>query len=183
VEEAMQAYERWADVREDQRVSDFKAYAYNIAEARFVMRRVSRIVNEEAKQHGLDPLLHQALLQIFGTAEGDELAVNKLAGRLDVPPAFASRLVSQLEEQGLAERRQSTRDRRVTLLSLTEAGIQRLREIDDAVHYQIAYFQRQLDPHQQIAALSIFAFYVGIESSSPIAAALRANMIDPPAKP
>lgn len=173
MDEAMQAYERWVDIREEQRTDDFQSYAYNIAEARYVMRRVSRLVNEQAKHQDLDPLLHQALLQILGTESGTELAVNGLAERLDVPAAFASRLVSQLEERGLAARHASTRDRRVTLLSLTEAGIVQLRKIDDAVHYQMAYFQRQLEPRQRLAALSIFAFYVGVDSSSPIATALR----------
>ena len=171
----MRAYEQWADVREEQRMDDFQSYAYNIAEARYAMRRVSRIVNEQAKNNDLDPLLHQALLQIYGTQNGEELAVNGLAERLDVPAAFASRLVSQLEDRELVQRHTSSRDRRVTLLSLTDVGIDRLRKIDDAVHYQVAYFQRQLEPKQRAAALSIFAFYVGVDAASPIAEALRAE--------
>ena len=173
--EPMNAYERWADVRDDQRGSDFKSYAYSIAEARFVMRRVTRIVNEQAKHRQLDPLLHQALLQIFGVPKGQELAVRRLAERLDVPAAFASRLVGQLERAGLVRRESSARDRRVTLVQITGAGIERLREIDEAVHYDVAYFQRQLDPRQRLAALSIFAFYVGVESTSAIASALHAE--------
>jgi DNA-binding MarR family transcriptional regulator len=176
MEDAMNAYERWADIGEDQRISDFRSYAYNIAEARYVMRRVTRIVSEQAKAHDMDSLLHQAALQICGTREGEELSVNGLASRLDVPAAFASRLVSQLEERGFAARQSSERDRRVTLVSLTDAGMEVLRQIDDAVHYHVAYFQGQLTSEQRLAALSIFAFYVGIESASPIAVAIHQAM-------
>ena len=76
---AVEAYEAWTDISEDKRTSDFRAYAYNIAEARYVARRVTRIINEQAKKFGLDPLLHQALLQTLGTPRGDELAVWEIA--------------------------------------------------------------------------------------------------------
>jgi DNA-binding MarR family transcriptional regulator len=174
VDEAVHSYERWADVHDEQREHDFEAYACNIAEARYVMRRVTRIVNEQAKAHNLEPLLHQALLQAYGTG-GIQLTMSSLAERLDVPAAFASKLVTQLEGLGLVQRVASPHDRRVTLLTLTREGISRLREIDDAIHYEAAYFQRQIEPRQRLAALSIFAFYVGIDSSSPIADALRSE--------
>ena len=86
MDEARLAYERWVDIREEQRASDFQAYAYNIAEARYVMRRVTRIANERAKKHDLDALLHQALLQIYGVGENEQLTVSKLAERLDELP-------------------------------------------------------------------------------------------------
>jgi DNA-binding MarR family transcriptional regulator len=173
MDEALQAYREWADVGEEERAKDFRAYAYNIAEARYVMRRITRILNDQAKQHGFDPLLHQALLQIYGTVPGEHLAINGLAERLDIPAAFASRLVSKLESQGLARREASERDRRVTNVSITEAGLRELKEIDADVHHHVAYFQHQLSEDQRVAALSIFAFYVGVDPKSAIARALR----------
>lgn len=175
MQDAMEAYEAWADISENERTSDFQAYAYNIAEARYVTRRVTRIINEQAKKAGLDPLLHQALLQALGTPRGDELAVGALADRLDIAAAFASRLVTRLEKMGLIRREPSTHDRRATNVTVTDEGVQKLKEIDDAIHYHIAYFQQQLEDGQRRAALLIYAFYVGIDSSSPIAAAIRTS--------
>lgn len=168
----MGAFIEWADIRDDERYSDFQSYVRNIAEARYVIRRVFRIVDERAREHGLEPLLHQALLQVHGSPDG-EVAVNVLAKRLDVAPAFASRLVRQLEEAGLVTRNHSTSDRRIIMVSATPDGVERLRRIDDSVHYHVAYFQRQLEDVQRLAALSIFAFYVGIDPASPVARAIR----------
>jgi len=175
MDEARLAYERWVDIREEQRASDFQAYAYNIAEARYVMRRVTRIANERAKKHDLDALLHQALLQIYGVGENEQLTVSKLAERLDVPAAFASRLVGQLEQKGLVRRESSTKDRRVTHVFATDEGVELLRQIDDEVHHEVAYFQRQISERQRLAALSIFAFYVGVAKASPIGNAIRSE--------
>src|SRR5947207_1818166 len=63
-----------------------------VAETRYVLRKVLRIVEDEAKVAGLDPLEHQALLQIYGHGKG-ALQVKQVAARLDVTPAFASVLV------------------------------------------------------------------------------------------
>lgn len=173
MQDAMGAYREWADIHEVERNSDFQSYVYNIAEARYVIRRVTRIINEEAKSFGLDPLLHQALLQTYGAADGRELAVGGIAERLDIAAAFASRLISQLERMGLVQRKPSMHDRRAINVAATASGIQLLKDIDNAVHHHIAYFQQQLDDGQRKAALAIFAFYVGVESSSPIADAIR----------
>lgn len=171
---AMDAYEAWADIRGDDS-NGFRSYAFNIAEARYVVRRVTRIINEEAKKFGLDPLLHQALLQVMGTPAGVELAVGGLADRLDIAAAFASRLVSRLESLGLLRREPSVHDRRAINVMITDAGIDILKSIDDSIYHHVAYFQQQLSDSQRKAALSIFAFWVGVDSSSDIASAIRAS--------
>ncbi|RKN37024.1 MarR family winged helix-turn-helix transcriptional regulator [Streptomyces hoynatensis] len=168
----MDAYARWADIRDDERQSDFQSYVGNIAEARYVIRRVLRIVDEQARQHGLEPLPHQALLQIYGAGPAG-MAVNALARRLDVAGAFASRLVRQLEDLSLVRREHSAADKRVTQVTATAEGAERLRAIDDSVHHHVAYFQRQFDDQQRLAALSIFAFYVGLDPDSEVAGAIR----------
>lgn len=176
MEDAPQAYKQWADIGEEERANDFRSYAYNIAEARYVMRRITRILNDQAKRYGFDPLLHQALLQIYGTPPGEHLAINGLADRLDVPAAYASRLVSKLESDGFARREPSERDRRVTRVSVTDEGVRVLTEIDAEVHHHVAFFQRQLSEPERLAALSIFAFYVGIDPESGIATTLREHV-------
>ncbi len=71
------------------------AYVRGVADARFVIRRVFRIVDERGKNHGLDPLEHQALIQIYGARDGD-VRVGTVAERLDISPAFASKIVKAL---------------------------------------------------------------------------------------
>ena len=70
-------------------------YFAEVAEARYVLRRVFRISEEQARAAGLDPLAHQALIQIYGSPER-RLRVNQLAERLDITPAFASSLLKSL---------------------------------------------------------------------------------------
>ncbi|MPV35542.1 MarR family winged helix-turn-helix transcriptional regulator [Georgenia subflava] len=168
----MNAYVDWADIRDTVRKTDFQTYIRKIAEARYVTRKVLRIVNDQAQEHGLDPLVHQALLQIYGS-DGTALAVNVLAKRLDIAPAFASRLVRELENLGYVRRESSPTDKRVKHVSATDDGVAMLEQIDQSVYHHISYFHRQFDEEQKMAALSIFAFYVGLDSSSPVARAIR----------
>lgn len=164
---------RWADPNDAARGEDFRAYVHNIAQARLVIRRVLRVVDESAKRNGLDPLLHQALLQIYGSAT--PIAVHEVGERLDIAAAFASRLVKALEQNGLVRRSASTVDRRVTEIVATSAGADLLRTIDLDVHHRVAYFQHQIGDDQRMAALAIFAFYVGLAADSPVARAILAE--------
>lgn len=170
--ETMDAYVDWSDIGDTERRTDFQSYVRKIAEARYVTRRVLRIVDEQARRHGLEPLLHQSLLQVYGSGTTG-VAVNVLAKRLDVAPAFASRLARQLEEMGYAARTHSASDKRVTTVLPTPEGIDLLERIDDSVHHHVAYFQQEFNDEQRLAALSIFAFYVGLDPASAVAAAIR----------
>jgi len=160
----MKAFAAWVKHNEGARVTDFSSYVTSIAHARHVIRKVLRIVDERAKGAGLEPLQHQALLQIYGSDNGD-LNVNRIAERLDIAPAFASRLTKELEQRQLVERSQSKTDRRVVTVSATPAGAEILREIDNDVHKHVAYFQNQLSDHERVTALMIFAFYVGLDGA------------------
>jgi DNA-binding MarR family transcriptional regulator len=139
---------------------DQHAYFQGIAQARFVIRKCFRIVDEQARQAGLDPLEHQAMLQIYGSAE-QSLPVSRLAERLDVSIAFASKLAKGLERAGYAARKQGSADQRVTNVAITSAGRELLHRIDEQVKFHVGYFARQLAPKQRATALEIFAFYVG----------------------
>jgi DNA-binding MarR family transcriptional regulator len=165
------------DLGEDTRQGDFLAYVRRVAQARFVMRKVLRILDDCAKKHGLEGLEHQALLQIGGTPTGS-IAIHLLADRLDIVPAFASRLVKQLEARNLIERSTLAADKRVTLTSVSAAGIALLRAVDEDVHYQMAHFQRGIGPEDRVAAMAIFAFYVGESADSNVATAIRTSLGD-----
>ncbi|MDB5940342.1 MAG: regulatory protein MarR [Polaromonas sp.] len=166
------ASESSLDLGEDTRRHDFSSYLTRVAHARYVMRKVLRILDDSAKSHGLDKLEHQALLQVAGTTEGS-IAIHRLADRLDIVPAFASRLVKQLESKGLIVRSNLEADKRVKLTAVTLAGTALLRQIDDDVHYHMARFQRSLMPRDRAAAMAIFAFYVGEDPDSAVATAIR----------
>jgi DNA-binding MarR family transcriptional regulator len=137
----------------------FGDYFHGVAEARHVIRKVFRIVDEQAKQAGLEPLEHQALIQIFGSLA--PLRVIDVADRLDIAPAFASRLARRLEEKGLVTRSPSKEDRRSTYVHATDRGRDLLAAIDESVEIHVGYFQHQLSDDERAAALGIFAFYVG----------------------
>jgi DNA-binding MarR family transcriptional regulator len=140
--------------------SEFHLYFQAIAEARYVIRKVFRIIDEQAKAAGLDPLEHQVLIQVFGARKG-RLRVSDVAERLDITPPFASRLIKTLEGLGFVVRSPSEEDRRTVFIDATDAGRDVLGDINKRVHAHIGDFQQQLDESQRLFALAIFAFYVG----------------------
>lgn len=72
--------------------------------------------------------LLRALDQLSRTAPGP--SIRELAERLVMEQSNVSRAVDQAVEQGLIEKRQSPKDGRRTLLSLTERGERAIRELD-----------------------------------------------------
>jgi DNA-binding MarR family transcriptional regulator len=136
-------------------------YFAEVAEARYVLRRVFRITEEQARDAGLDPLAHQALIQIYGSA-ARRLRVNELAERLDIAPAFASSLLKSLAGDGMIDRRRDEGDHRVTWVSATDAAIEKLVAIDAAVGFHVDYFAAQIPAKDRKRALATLKFYVGL---------------------
>src|SRR5215467_8164948 len=85
------------------KLSDRRPYFLGVAAARYVLRKVFRLVEEEAKRAGIDPLAHQALIQIYGSEKG-ALRVKDVAERLDITPAFSSSLINHLVAKGYVAR-------------------------------------------------------------------------------
>lgn len=141
--------------------SESKIFGYfcSVADARFIMRKVIRIVDDAATKRGLDPLVHQALIQIYGSRE--DVLVRSVAERLDISPTFASKLVKTLVSKKLASATESPTDSRASHLRTTVAGSRLLAEIDADVRVQVNVFARSLTPEQKSAALAIFASHVG----------------------
>jgi DNA-binding MarR family transcriptional regulator len=137
-----------------------QTYFDGIAKAHFVMRKASRIVEDQAKAMGLDPLAHQALIQIRG-GPNRQLQVNQLAEKLDIAPAFASSLAATLVKSGLATRKRCKEDQRVTFIAITTDGKHLLAEIDKRVSLHVSDFTRHLTQDQREHALSTLLFYVG----------------------
>lgn len=151
-------------------------YFSHVADARYVVRKVFRLIDEQARRAGLDPLEHQALIQLFGSA-GRTLQVKDLAERLDVGSDVASKVVSSLERQGYAERVRSDRDRRGINVSSTKSAARLLASIDVRVRERIALLQQDWPRSTQLAALQTFAFYVGLAVDSEVLATIKVRPI------
>ncbi len=141
--------------------ADRHEYFQGVAQARYVIRKCFRLVEAQAKLAGVDPLAHQALIQIYGSPHST-LRVKEIAERLDISPAFASNLVKQLMKSGNVASRRDENDMRVARIAITKTGKALLHQIDEKVHIHVDYFTRQLSREQREAALSVFLFYVGI---------------------
>src|SRR5258708_22996679 len=98
--------------------ADRHPYFHGVAQARYVLRKVFRLVEEEAKRAGIDPLTHQALIQIYGSETG-ALRVKDVAERLDITPAFASSLGQSLGAKGFLVQTHGHAGRRATWVNVT----------------------------------------------------------------
>ena len=78
-------------------------------------------------EHALSWGSYDVLLRL-ARAPGNALRMSDLAGRVLLSPSGLTRLVDQLEEDGLVERGRTEEDARVVLAHLTERGRQAVRQ-------------------------------------------------------
>jgi DNA-binding MarR family transcriptional regulator len=133
-----------------------------IADARFLMRRAFRMIDDEARKLGLDPLAHQLLVQLRG-APALTHTVSELAVRLDIPLNLASRLATDLDRRGLVERLQSPDDGRVRLIRATDEGVDLARQVGDRARVRFTELQHGFSARQRRAALQVWAGNLGVE--------------------
>ncbi|MGH3438925.1 MAG: MarR family winged helix-turn-helix transcriptional regulator [Sciscionella sp.] len=146
--------------RPDPATSEFHEYFGGIAEAHYVIRKVFRLVDEQAKKAGMEPLEHKLLIQIFGAPDAP-LSMQGAARRLDISPALASRMVTRLVGRGLVRRTSESGDRRVTRVAVTDSGREVLARVDRDVRRHVDLFQYELGDSEREGALRTFAFYLG----------------------
>jgi DNA-binding MarR family transcriptional regulator len=144
-------------------------YFRAIAHVRYILRKVFRMIEDKARELGVESLEHQALLQVYGSPS-QRLRVSELAERLDIAPAFASNLIKDLVKRKLLKRDSDSSDRRVTVLQITNAGRDLCHRIDADVRPHVDYFTSQLTADERETALSTLMFYMG-----PGATAARGN--------
>ena len=102
-----------------------------LAGFRYELRRFLRFSETAARDAGLTPQQHQALLAIRAVPEGHML-VGELADRLLLRPHSASELAARLESQGLAVRASDAADRRHVQIRLTERAAEILASLSVA---------------------------------------------------
>ena len=142
-------------------VVDRHRYFQGVAQARYVLRKVFRIIAEHAKAAGIDSLAHQVLIQVYGSPSM-QLRVKDVAERLDIALALASNVVKSLEQQGYVVRVRSERDKRAMLVMVTAKGKNLLQHIDEQVQTHVDYFTHQMSAQDRETALSIMMFYIGV---------------------
>jgi DNA-binding MarR family transcriptional regulator len=89
------------------------------------MRITRRLAGELAEETGMT--LHQ-LMALGMLADRGRCTMSELKSALEVTTGAVTGLVDRLERQGLVQRAPSEEDRRVTYLSLTDAGLAAIGE-------------------------------------------------------
>jgi len=104
-----------------------------LAAFRHALRRFLAFSEARAREVGLTPQQHQALLSIKGGYPGrDEISIGELARHLLIRNHSAVELVARLVKAGLVTRRPSPEDRRRIVVKVTAKGEELLSRISDA---------------------------------------------------
>ena len=108
-----------------------KAFArYRVlADFRYEIRKFLTFSENAARQAGLEPQQHQALLAIKGLPPDNAATISVLAERLQIVHHSAVELVNRLETRKLIRRSRSTPDRRAVVLNITPRGNRLLRDV------------------------------------------------------
>lgn len=103
-----------------------------LAEFRYLIRCFLEFSEKAARQAGLTPRQHQAILVVKGYGKGQSIPIRTLAERLRVRHNTAVELVDRLCDAGLLERSQDDEDQRRVLLRLTPLAENHLAELSSA---------------------------------------------------
>jgi DNA-binding MarR family transcriptional regulator len=102
---------------------------HDLAEFRFQLRRFLHFSELQAREHGLEPQQHQALLAIKGLPPGTRPTVGELANRLVLRHHTVVELTNRLESAGFVRRQTDPQDKRQILIELTSQGSAKLRSL------------------------------------------------------
>jgi DNA-binding MarR family transcriptional regulator len=94
----------------------------SLADFRYEIRRFLNFSEQAAREAGIEPHQHQALLAIKGLIPNQKATIGVLAERLQVQHHTAVELVNRLEKKKLLRRSRNGADRREVILSLTRHG-------------------------------------------------------------
>ena len=85
---------------------------------------------QEAEPHGLTPVQYAALQSLANHGGGDQ---RTLAGRIGLDTSTVAGVIDRLEARALLQRNASPQDKRVRLLTLTDAGHALLQAVEPAM--------------------------------------------------
>ena len=106
-----------------------------LAEFRFLMRRFMMFSEDAARESGLAPQQHQALLAIKGLGIGDRMSLSDLADKLFLTPDEAAELAASLQEAGHVTI--ETKHKRRPAVMLTAQAEELLHRLTSAHLYEI----------------------------------------------
>lgn len=104
----------------------------SLASFRHTIRKFLRFSEQAAREVGLTPRRHQALLAIRGRPTGEQTTVGDLARLLVSKPHTVSELLDRLEGQNLVTREPSQEDARQVVVRLTKEGHEVLARLTSA---------------------------------------------------
>lgn len=116
-----------------------------LAEFRHALRRFLAFSEAAARQAGITPQQHQALLAIKGTPDLDGVTVGYLAGQLLLQPNSAVELVDRMVNCGLLTREEAPDDRRRVILTLTPSAEKALHALSAAHIHELRQSAPVLD--------------------------------------
>ena len=100
-----------------------------LAEFRCQLRHFLHFSETRARELGIEPHQHQALLALKGLPAGSQPTIRELANRLALRHHTAVELVDRLESAGFVKRQPDPEDGRQILLQLTPQGLAMLRSL------------------------------------------------------
>jgi DNA-binding MarR family transcriptional regulator len=94
-----------------------------LAEFRYTLRLYMSFSESAAKEVGITPQQHQALLAIKGFPGREHVTISELSERLQIKHHSAVGLLNRLEADGMIVRSPDKNDRRKVFISLTRRGL------------------------------------------------------------
>jgi DNA-binding MarR family transcriptional regulator/N-acetylglutamate synthase-like GNAT family acetyltransferase len=115
---------------------------------------------------------------IYEVAHQDGITASELADQLRLDPGYVSRLIRQLHESGVVERKPSPEDGRVTFLSLTPPGRKAFAKLNAASRAQVERMLDSLtsaDQRRVVEAMRTVERLLGSTAASKTSYLLRAH--------
>jgi DNA-binding MarR family transcriptional regulator len=102
-----------------------------LADFRYEIRQFLTFSEKAARDAGLEPQQHQALLAVKGLPPHRIATIGVLSERLQIAHHSAVELVNRLEAKRLIRRSRANSDRRAVVLTLTAGGDKLLRDVTE----------------------------------------------------
>jgi DNA-binding MarR family transcriptional regulator len=115
-----------------------------LATFRYALRQFLRFSETAARQAGITPQQHQAILAIAGFPDQDQITISELAERLQIRHHSAVGLVDRLAAQDLVTREPGEADKREVYISLTPQGKDILAQLSAAHRQELRRIGPQL---------------------------------------
>ncbi len=133
-------------------------------------------------------ILHSGLLDtpyslpiarlMYELAYREQASASELGTTLGLDAGYVSRLLRRLHEEGLVDKQPSAEDGRVTLLSLTDAGLKVFSDLDNAAYAQAEQIVGSLpetDQHRLAKAMGVIERLLGDKPAASVPYILRSH--------